>query len=1409
MAVTAEGVFRIIDRASDPIKKIRTAALEMDKHVKAAGKTLDDLDSPKVTNSIKNTEKNTKSLGDTTETMGKKVKVNTEAAGKNFENMAKKGVASIETLTAALKKFEHERATATMDVDIAKAEAKIRLIKQEIRTFTTLQARKELDALGLTAMKATAALAGSGAGGGGGGSPGGGFRGGGLRGGLAGGFFAAGGRAAFMGTALLAALPAIVAVTGAVSALVGSLGMAVGGAGALGVGVLGTFITGIIAITTVAKPALAAIKEQKQAQEAYNKAIQQYGKSSAQAAEAQKALNAVNKQNPGAASVNRNKQVVGERFRSMTGGARADFFGIMNEGLRTANTLLPVFSRVVNQVMDASREAVEDFMRPFRGREWKSIIASLGDTFARSIGPAARSLGNIALFFGRISQAASPLVIRMFERFESWTKNLAQGVSNQARAEQGIGKLVGHLRDWVRMGGAAVRLMGAFFGAGAGHGQTIVQGITEQLNKWTEWLKDNPVTVEKFFDRTIESTGKLVSALGQIAKTLAEIGDALLPVLNLFSDLTSMAGSAGLLGPLAAIGGARLLFGKRMGGMFGRGGGAAGSATATAGGGGAAAAGAVAAAGAARSAPGRSGIGKMLNPGAIAKGGLRAGARFAGPLALGLAAWDFASYKGNVLQRGQAALSGATLGLIPGPKSDADRRTSGQNAAGQFLERDPSMRHIRGRVRALETSLTRRESRIVGDPAQGGRVVRGGLALQGNARQSVQAQLNALKPVLKAEVRIEQDTKAMSAIDDLMQAFDTRWQKAGSKAAQTGLIHGIRRQMQQLGPDGDRAMLTATARWTATMETGTKAQRRIAERTKTEVVAQFKAMGRDVRVINGDILDISRSKWSGVRSAITTESERARQEGRRAFTDLQKAAVDALRLMGFGPRESKGIVQGIEKGGSSAKAADYAKSQGPGSYQSRVVAGTAAGPPSAPSGDGTGIVGRHMGDGTGNSRMGGKGGGKGAQKNQGGALGLMGADPGLAPYAQDAAGYGLTVTSGLRPGAITSSGNPSWHGRGRALDLAGSPDAMMAFFKHAKSAYGSQLEELIYTPGGAGIKNGKSMTYTGQVAADHYDHVHMADAQAAGDITTGSGGAAAGGLAGAAGAPGAIRLPRGRSKAGGVLGEASRRAQDIIAAAMGDRINTAIGAKGGAAAASTGGGGNFDRVFPRHIGPKKGATQMSPEEVMAVAQAAGLPGRAMEQIAHGESNYFPGIQQPDPGDGMVGYGLWQMTPNAWGKDSAAVKHMNSLGGIPAMFNPTKNAQMAKFLYDAAGKSFSPWYGTRYLTDAARKQGDGTGMTADSYGGGKVDFGGWYGNGGAFTVHKPTLIGVGDGGSERVIVKPQAKGGSGGKKSGIVVHIEKIVNYEEGDIQKIVERELAAVAANLDYGPDEDEDELGS
>jgi hypothetical protein len=72
---------------------------------------------------------------------------------------------------------------------------------------------------------------------------------------------------------------------------------------------------------------------------------------------------------------------------------------------------------------------------------------------------------------------------------------------------------------------------------------------------------------------------------------------------------------------------------------------------------------------------------------------------------------------------------------------------------------------------------------------------------------------------------------------------------------------------------------------------------------------------------------------------------------------------------------------------------------------------------------------------------------------------------------------------------------------------------------------------------------------------------------------------------------------------------------------------------------------------------------------------------------------------------------------------------------------------------------------------------------------------WFGNGGDFIAKRPTIIGVGDRpGGERVQVSPAGGGGAGGS---VHIEIHKVEVHRKGDIQKIVDEELAALATSLE------------
>jgi hypothetical protein len=83
---------------------------------------------------------------------------------------------------------------------------------------------------------------------------------------------------------------------------------------------------------------------------------------------------------------------------------------------------------------------------------------------------------------------------------------------------------------------------------------------------------------------------------------------------------------------------------------------------------------------------------------------------------------------------------------------------------------------------------------------------------------------------------------------------------------------------------------------------------------------------------------------------------------------------------------------------------------------------------------------------------------------------------------------GLALNSGFRPGAITVTGNRSYHALNRAVDVPPRRDV----FEWLRKNYPNS-RELIFSPmGSEQIKDGKSHVYSGAVKRIHYNHVHWA-----------------------------------------------------------------------------------------------------------------------------------------------------------------------------------------------------------------------------------------------------------------------------------------------------------------------------
>jgi TP901 family phage tail tape measure protein len=95
---------------------------------------------------------------------------------------------------------------------------------------------------------------------------------------------------------------------------------------------------------------------------------------------------------------------------------------------------------------------------------------------------------------------------------------------------------------------------------------------------------------------------------------------------------------------------------------------------------------------------------------------------------------------------------------------------------------------------------------------------------------------------------------------------------------------------------------------------------------------------------------------------------------------------------------------------------------------------------------------------------------------------------------------GANLMSGYRPGAITATGRPSYHGMGRAIDVTPSTDIA----EWIRRNFMAQTREMIYSPmNNRQVHNGRDHYYATPITrAMHWDHVHWA--MAAGDILSDS-----------------------------------------------------------------------------------------------------------------------------------------------------------------------------------------------------------------------------------------------------------------------------------------------------------------
>lgn len=189
------------------------------------------------------------------------------------------------------------------------------------------------------------------------------------------------------------------------------------------------------------------------------------------------------------------------------------------------NTLLPALELGLGKVAESLNLSLVPLVERLTSDEGISKLGVILGYISDQVPPLISSIGNIAGAFGNILIAANPFVVK----FLGWLDRLT------ARFDEWTGSLEGQsaMREWFANG---VKVLSAFGGLLAGVGKTLSNLVDDESVRRTVDFLDNLTGSLPFLEKLIDVLAQL-DVFGLVAKILNDVGNALIPVLDLLEPL--------------------------------------------------------------------------------------------------------------------------------------------------------------------------------------------------------------------------------------------------------------------------------------------------------------------------------------------------------------------------------------------------------------------------------------------------------------------------------------------------------------------------------------------------------------------------------------------------------------------------------------------------------------------------------------------------------------------------------------------------------------------------------------------------------------------------------------------------------------------------------------------------------
>lgn len=345
------------------------------------------------------------------------------------------------------------------------------------------------------------------------------------------------------------AVPFAPQLGGAAVGLLGSASSAVAGAGTVGLGAAGALGAGGILTMAAARPAIQGLTAITTAQQNYNKAIEEFGRKSTQAATAQKALNVALVQNPLAAGAARQYGLFRRAYTADFRGAQQQVYRGVSGVLYNARRGMPSWGQSAQIATSATSTAAIDYSRFLTQPQQLSTVRQLVDAFASDMPLIERALQNVTTMFGHLAVDATPFFHQGLLWIDHWTAGLAKSSADTTRVQSRMQGFVNSAKDWAHLTGAAYRTIRDLFNAGTPAGNSMIVSLTNTFDRWDRWITANPQKVDNFFHQAVTTTDRVATTIGNLIHDVMQVFNYLSPIISRglqFLQFASGGGAGGI-----------------------------------------------------------------------------------------------------------------------------------------------------------------------------------------------------------------------------------------------------------------------------------------------------------------------------------------------------------------------------------------------------------------------------------------------------------------------------------------------------------------------------------------------------------------------------------------------------------------------------------------------------------------------------------------------------------------------------------------------------------------------------------------------------------------------------------------------------------------------------------------------